>query len=396
MTSDPPGSVYRAEEDPLPPSLFDDDDHAPVEPPVQLTRRGRWVTTVVAFLVVALFVGGGAVLVAIGLDRVRGLFGGGPEDYAGPGRGSVVFEVGEGDVASTIGRNLQAEGVVKSAEAFVDAAAQEPESRGIQVGFYQLRKRMAADDALAVLINPENLVQSSVTVPEGLRVEDTLRTLAKGTDLPLRAFQRALEQPGAIGLPRYARGNPEGYLFPATYTFRPDAGAADVLRAMVDRWRQAAEEADLEASAARLGYTPGELMVVASLVEAEANRDADRGKVARVIYNRLETDETGGLLQIDATVNYALGRDLGLQLTEEQLNVDSPYNTRRYPGLPPGPIESPGDKAIEAAANPPNGPWLYYATVNLDTGETKFTGDYDEFLQFRQELDEYCAGSDRC
>jgi UPF0755 protein len=344
---------------------------------------------------VALFIGAGAVLVAAGLDRVRGLFGGGPADYAGPGRGSVIFEVEDGDVASTIGRNLEAKGVVKSVDAFVDAAAEDPRSRGIQVGFYELRKRMAADQALAVLIDKDNLVQSTVTIPEGLRVEDTVAALSKGTDIPVRAFERVLDRPQAIGLPAYARGNPEGYLFPATYAFPPDADATDMLSAMVTRWRQAADEADLEGSAARLGYTPGELMTIASLVEAEANRE-DRGKVARVIYNRLESDETGGLLQIDATVNYALGRDLGLQLTEDQLQVDSPYNTRRYPGLPPGPIESPGDEAIAAAANPPKGPWFYYVTVNLKTGETKFTDDYDEFLGFRRELEAYCDGSDRC
>ena len=397
MTTDPPpGSVHHADEPP-PPSLFDDDGLAPAPARTQLTPRGRRVTTLVAFLVVALVVGGGAVLLAAGLDRVQGVFGGaGPEDYAGPGGGSVVFEVQEGDVASTIGRNLKAEGVVKSVEAFTEAAREDPSSRGIQVGFYQLRKRMPAEDALAVLVDPDNLVQSSVTVPEGLRVEDTVAALAKGTGIPVRAFERVLEDPDAIGLPAYAKGNAEGYLFPATYAFAPNADAAGVLGTMVDRWRQAAEEADLEANAERLGYSPGELMIVASLVEAEANRDQDRGKVARVVYNRLESDATGGLLQIDATVNYALGRDLGLQLNEEQLQVDSPYNTRRYPGLPPGPIESPGDKAIEAAANPPQGPWLYYATVNLDTGETKFTGDYDEFLQFRRELEAYCDGSDRC
>ena len=394
MTSDPP-SLFRPDEE-RPPSLFDD-ELAPAEPRTQLTRRGRRVTTLVAFLFVALVVGGGAALVAAGLDRVRGVFdGAGPEDYAGPGKGQVVFEVEEGDGASTIGRNLKAQGVVRSVEAFTDAAAENPESRGIQVGFYELRKQMPAAEALAVLIDPDNLVQSTVTIPEGLRVEDTLAALAKGTGIPVRAFERVLRNPDAIGLPPYARGNAEGYLFPATYSLPPDADATTVLRTMVERWRQAAEEADLVANAKRLGYTPGELMIVASLVEAEANRDEDRGKVARVIYNRLETDETGGLLQIDATVNYALGRDLGLSLTEEQLQVDSPYNTRRYPGLPPGPIESPGDEAIEAAANPPQGPWLYYATVNLDTGETKFTGDYDEFLQFRRELEAYCDSSDRC
>jgi UPF0755 protein len=410
VTADlPPGSLHRAEES-RPPSLFDDDpadydddpdagpvpESLPPSPRTQLTRRGRRLTTLVAFLFVAAVVAGGAALVVVGLDRVRGAFGAPPPDYAGPGRGSVVFEVEKGDQASAIGRNLKAEGVVKSVEAFTDAADEDPDSRGIQVGFYELKKRMPAADALAVLVKPENLVQSTVTVPEGLRVEDTVAALAKGTGLPARAFRRVLAKPGAIGLPAYARGNAEGYLFPATYAFPPDATPTEVLKTMVDRWRQAAAQADLDANAERLGYTPAELMTVASLVEAEANRDEDRGKVARVVYNRLETDETGGLLQIDATVNYALGRDLGLQLNQEQLQVDSPYNTRRYPGLPPGPIESPGDKAIEAAANPPEGPWLYYATVDLDTGETKFTDDYDEFLQFRRELDAYCDGSDRC
>jgi UPF0755 protein len=118
--------------------------------------------------------------------------------------------------------------------------------------------------------------------------------------------------------------------------------------------------------------------------------------VARVIYNRLETDATGRLLQIDATVNYALGRDLGLGLTTEDLQVDSPYNTRRYPGLPPGPIESPGDAAIEAAANPTPGDWIYYVTVNLETGETKFAESYQDFLRYKRELDAWCGTSDRC
>ena len=220
--------------------------------------------------------------------------------------------------------------------------------------------------------------------------------LAEETDFGARQFRRALDQPQALGLPGYAKGNPEGYLFPATYAFGPNEKPVSMLAAMVDRWRQAAEEAELESAAAALDYTPAELMTIASLVESEANRDQDRGKVARVIYNRLETDVTNGLLQIDATVNYALGRDLGLALTEEDLNVDSPYNTRRYPGLPPGPIESPGDAAIAAAANPTEGPWVYYVTVNLETGETKFAEDYDDFLTYRNELRAWCETSDRC
>jgi UPF0755 protein len=159
---------------------------------------------------------------------------------------------------------------------------------------------------------------------------------------------------------------------------------------MVDRWRQAADDAGLEDAAAELGYTPAELMIVASLVESEAGRAEDRGKVARVIYNRLEGDETNGLLQIDATVNYAADQELGAVPTTEDLEIDSPYNTYLNPGLPPTPIEAPGDAAMEAAANPTEGDWYYYVTVNLRTGETKFAETYDEFLTYKDELREYC------
>jgi UPF0755 protein len=272
-----------------------------------------------------------------------------------------------------------------------------PESTGIQVGFYEMKQQMSAEAALEVLLDTGNMVQSAVTVPEGYTVEQIVDTLAKNTDFSKRQFDKVLRRPASIGLPAYAKGNPEGYLFPATYMLPPDADPKSILTMMVDRWRQAAGDADLEAAAERLGYTPGELMVVASLVEAESNRDADRGKVARVIYNRLETDATNGLLQIDAAVNYAHDRHLGVALTLDDLEIDSPYNTYKNPGLPPTPIEAPGDAAIEAAANPADGPWVYYVTVNLRTGETKFTESYDEFLEFKNEFKEYCrTQSDNC
>ena len=359
------------------------------------SRFGSRLSCLVVLLVVALLVGGAVLLVSFGKDRIGDLFQG-PEDFSGEGTGSVVFEVQDGDSASAIGRNLKAAGVVASVEAFTDAAADNPDATKIQVGFYELHEKMSAESALDVLVDPGNLVQSTVTIPEGLRVEDTVALLAKKLDIPVKDFEKALDRPESIGLPSYAEGNAEGYLFPATYAFPPNADASGVLSTMVERWQQAADEADLEDRAKELGYTPAELMIVASLVESEANRDEDRGKVARVIYNRLETDATNGMLQIDATVNYALGRDLGLGLTTEDLQVDSPYNTRRYPGLPPGPIESPGDKAIEAAANPTEGDWVYYVTVDLDTGETKFAEDYDDFLTYKRQLQEWCAGSDRC
>ena len=117
--------------------------------------------------------------------------------------------------------------MVKSVEAFTEAAAERTrEAQGIQVGFYELRKQMSAESALDVLVDPDNLVQSSVTIPEGLRVEDTIELLAKKTDIPLAAVRAGRSSdPEAIGLPAYAKGNAEGYLFPATYAFPPNADA---------------------------------------------------------------------------------------------------------------------------------------------------------------------------
>ena len=362
------------------------------EPRRGRARRGlrrRLPGCLAALVALVVVVGGFYVLVTKGVDALGGMFDE-PEDFAGPGQGQVLFEVEEGDTVAAMGRSLKDEGVVASVQAFTDAARSTPGSEGIQVGFYELQEEMPAQDALDVLVDPQNLLRTTVTVPEGLRVEQVLDLLGKQTDFARRAFQRVVDRSGQLGLPGYAGGDPEGYLFPATYEVRPDDTPRSILRRMVERWRQAADEAGLEQAAQRLGYTPAQLMTVASLVQAEGRGD-DMPKIARVVYNRLEGDETNGLLQIDATVNYAADNDLRAVPTTEDLEIDSPYNTYANPGLPPGPIEAPGDDAIEAAAKPADGDWFYYVTVNLATGETKFAETYDEFLGYKQELRDYCA-----
>ncbi len=352
-------------------------------------QRSRIPGCLAVLVALALVVGVFYFGVTRGVELLRDQFAD-PEDYAGPGKGKVTFQVEEGDSLSEMGRGLKSAGVVASVQAFIDATNGDPKASGIQVGYYQMKKEMAAEDALDLLIDPANILKNTVTVPEGLRVVDVVAVLAKGTDFNKAQFEKALAQPQRLGLPGYAGGDPEGYLFPSTYDLPPDATPRSILIAMVDRWRQAADEAGLEDRAAELGYTPHELMTVASLVESEAGRQEDRGKVAQVIYNRLTGDETNGLLQIDATVNFAADQSLGAVPTEEDLQIESPYNTYLNPGLPPGPIEAPGDAAIEAAANPTDGPWYYYVTVNLRTGETKFAETYDEFLTYKDELREYC------
>jgi UPF0755 protein len=362
----------------------------------QKSRR-RGPGCLIALVILAVLAAGVYYGVSTGIDKVKAQFGS-PEDYPGPGSGEVIYEVKSGDTATDIGRGLKDAGVVASVDAFIDVAQGNPASSNIQAGTYPMLKEMKASDALAVLIDPSNVVTTSVTVPEGLRVKDIVALLVEKTGFPQAEFEQALADPEALGLPAYAEGNAEGYLFPATYSFGPKEKPADMLHDMVVRWQQAAQDNDLEASAQALGYTPHEIMTIASLIEAEG-RGKYRVKISRVIYNRLEIDPNpaAGFLQIDATVNYALDRSLVAVPTSEDLEVDSPYNTYQNKGLPPGPIEAPGDDAIQAALNPAEGPWFFYVTVNLDTGETKFTDDYDTFLDYKQELQDYCeTQSDRC
>jgi UPF0755 protein len=360
-------------------------------------KRGRSIPGCLAALVaLALIAAGAYVAVTKGAEFIRDQFST-AADYPGPGRGKVTFEVRSGDTVGAIGRNLKDAGVVESVDAFMEAAGS---NTSIQVGFYQLRKQMRAADAFEILSNPANIVKNTVTIPEGLRVADIVATLAEKTDYPAKAFEKVLADPAMLGLPDYANGNPEGYLFPSTYDFGPKDKPVDMLSKMVARWQQAADDADLEEKAAQLGYTPGQIMTIASLIEAEG-RGEYRATIARVIYNRLEIDPNpaAGFLQIDASVNYALGRIGSTVITDEDMEsvADSPYNLYTHKGLPPTPIEAPGDDSIKAALNPEDGPWFFYVTVNLASGETKFTDSYDEFLQFKAEYAEYCeTQSDRC
>ena len=356
-------------------------------------QRPRWGFGCLAVLIaVAVLAAGAYAVFSIGIGALRDRLSP-PPDYAGPGSGSVMVEVHEGDAASDIADTLVAKDVVKSREAFTEAAIENPESRGIQVGFYQLKHQMPAAAALEVLIDPDNMLQDAITFPEGWTVDQIVAQLAKKTDFKAREFRKALAKPEKIGLPAYAGGNAEGYLFPATYQIKPNATPASILTTMVDRYKQAAEELGLERRADQLGVSPHDAMVVASLVQAEARFDKDFAKVSRVIYNRLDDSMP---LQFDSTVHYAVGKDGSVGTSDEDREVDSPYNTYQNPGLPPTPIMAPGEKAIRAALNPAEGDWLYFVTTNPDTGVTKFAETYDEHLENKAEFDAWCAQSDHC
>jgi len=316
-----------------------------------------------------------------------------PPDYEGNGEGTVLVEVESGQTSTQIAETLEDKDVVASVEAFMDEARSEERAALIQAGFYEMARKMSARSALDVLIDPENLVQNALTIPEGYTVEQTMRQIAEKTDITLDQLRAAARKPDALGVPDYADGELEGFLFPATYALPPKATAEDVLTMMVDRFDQAAQANDLKRRADQMGVTPLEALTVASIVEAEARRDEDVRRVARVIYNRLEVDMP---LQMDSTVHYAVGKAGDVTTTSRDRRSDSPYNTYRVTGLPPGPIDSPGERALSAALDPAEGDWLYFVTVNLRTGETKFASDDKGHARNVEEYREYCRSSDAC
>lgn len=311
------------------------------------------------------------------------------EDYTGEGAGEVVVEIKTGQSASDVARTLQEQGVVKSAEAFVDAAAAADMSASLQPGEYTLRKQMSAAAAVK-LLDPDKRLRETVTLKEGLRLSDTLTQLAKQTGKPLREFQRAARDGKALGLPSYARGRLEGYAFPATYEISPKMKPVDILTAMVDRFHQTAGKDGLEKEAKALGHTPHEIMTIASIVQAESGSVEDMGKVARVIYNRLDGNPPRKL-EMDSTVMYGLNK-YGVAATNADLESTSPYNTYTREGLPPGPIANPGDHAIQAALNPTKGDWIFFVTTDTKRGITKFTASETEFFKFKAEFEKNQAG----
>ncbi|MEU5210984.1 endolytic transglycosylase MltG [Streptomyces sp. NPDC020742] len=234
---------------------------------------------------------------------------------------------------------------------------------------------------VAVVVVPRLLrgigPEQQLTVPEGQRAGQVYAAADKALHLPSGSTEKAARS-ARLPLPAEAKGNPEGYLFPATYPVASDATPASLLSYMV-------KTANQRLAADRI--TSYRTVVIASIVQAEADRPADMGKVARVITNRIARHMP---LQMDSTINYALGRST-LHTSHDDTKTNSPYNTYKYEGLPPTPIDNPGAEALKAAGAPPEGDWLYFVTVK--PGDTRFTADYQEHLRNVQEFNDRQKGT---
>ena len=268
--------------------------------------------------------------------------------------------------------------MVKSADAFTGVSS----GMTLYPGTYQLRKHMPASSVAAIL-SDQSKAKGFLDVNAGERVSNVIKKAAALSEIDESEFQKIIDAKGEGILPAEAGGNFEGWLEPGKYDVKGLGSAQKILKTIVDKRVSKLNEMHVPT-----GNERQRLLIIASIAEAEVNSSDYYGKVTRVILNRLDRDMTLGM---DSTTAYGLGIN-GTQLTNAQLNDSSnKYNTRVNKGLTPTPISNPGDSAIQAAMNPEQGDWLYFVTVNLSTGETKFTtGSVEEQnAQFEQYVKEY-------
>jgi UPF0755 protein len=283
----------------------------------------------------------------------------------------VDIPAGAGPAA--IGRRLREAGVVRDTVSFRAALWRSGKARRLQAGEYRFDRPMRAREVVDKLAKGDVYLRS-ITFAEGLTIRQMAQVYERAGFGPAADFINASRNPGPIRDIDAQAPDLEGYLFPSTYALPRRATADQLVQRMVTAFRDALTAETVDA-AARRGLTVRALVTLASLVEKETAKAGERPVVAAVYSNRLKI---GMGMQCDPTVIYALereGRYTG-NLTREDLRFDSPYNTYRYAGLPPGPIASPGKASLEAAAAPADVPYLYF--VSRNDGSHVFSTTLDE------------------
>ncbi|MFI6854617.1 endolytic transglycosylase MltG [Streptomyces sp. NPDC050416] len=343
-----------------------------------------------ACLVVVLVLGGGLAGVSyFGYQFVKDRFGDAP-DYAGDGNGQqVTVEIPQGADGYTIGRVLKSAGVVKSVDAFVSAQAGNPDGRTIQDGVYTLQKQMSADSAVELMLSPES--RDNLIIAEGKRNADIYRLIDKRLEVKDGTTAAVAKKDWKkLGLPDWALNHEnvkdplEGFLYPSSYGIAKGQKPEDVLKQMVTRATRTYEKLGVEKKARSLGLEdPWQLITVASLAQAEGTSHDDFRKMAEVVYNRMKpgNPQTNGMLEFDSTYNYIKNQSkIDLSLSELR-NYDNPYNTYFHKGLPPGPIDNPGEAALKGALNPTKDGWYYFISLDGKTSEfTKTNAEHQKLV----------------
>lgn len=364
-------------------------------------KRGRVVGALAAAVLLLVVVGGGY----LAYDRLLGTDL--PPDFTGPPGPAVVVQVNPGETAGEIGSEFVDKGVVASSAAFYEAAVQNSGMNSLQPGFYQVATNIPAVDAVAALVDPASRV-GALVISEGRQLHDirdvntgavrkgiyTLIAEASCHGDPAAencVTYEELDAAGAtpdlqaLGVPEWARDavanvpdrrrQLEGLIAAGSWDFDPTAEPVEILARLVSESAANYDATGITDAAARVGLTPYEMLISASLVEREA-LPQDFAKVARVILNRLEIDQ---MLQFDSTVNYELD-ETELATTDADRARVTPWNTYAMVGLPATPISSPSIGALQAMENPEPGEWIYFVTID-DKGTTLFANSYEEHLQ---------------
>lgn len=326
-------------------------------------------------------------------------------DYTGTGGAELVVQVEPGETLSAIGDTLFDRGVVASVRAFTLAAEDDPRTRAVQPGYYQVRARMSGAAAVARLLEPAARVGQleirggqqldDVSLPDGTTVPGLLTGLSRASCATIDGQSTCVDpeqlriamgqtDPAELGVPNWVadpmtRVEPgrrlEGLLVPGTYNVRPGSSAVELLTEVINTSVTRLLASGLPDSAAPTGYSPYEVLVIASIIEREGIT-ADFGKVSRVIYNRLAE---GMALQMDSTINYPLDRQQ-VRTTASDRARSGPYNTYLNKGLPVSPIGAPSVAAVKAAAHPEEGPWLYFVKCQRD-GTSCFSVTIEEHTE---------------
>jgi UPF0755 protein len=338
--------------------------------PAKPKRRHSWGVRVLSLL--ALVLAGGVIWFLVELLQ----------PFHGSGHGGVTVTIPAHSTSSQIGDLLEREGVINSSFFFDARATLAGDRSDMRAGTYQLKLDMPYSAVLSVLTTPPRAAKvSNLTIIEGdtrAKIAALLRSQRIRGNYLAATRRSPLINLMAFGAPR-SLPSLEGFLFPSTYQLRDPIRIGDLVTDQLKTFKQRFATVNLSYARSKQ-LSPFDVLTIAAMVQGEAQTLHDMPLIASVIYNRLHD---GMLLGIDATTRYATG-NFTTPLTNAQLHSRSPYNTRVHPGLPLGPINSPGMPAIEAAAHPARTNYLYFVAKPCGNGASAFASNYAQFQREAQ------------
>jgi UPF0755 protein len=285
-----------------------------------------------------------------------------------------------GDTFYSVLESLEKDGVISNTYLIKYYIKKNNIKTDIKPGKYIISKDVSLEELIEVLSKGSiNENEVSVTIQEGKNIEEIGEILEQNAVISKEEFIKSCknyELPDFIKKDDSRRYDLEGFLFPDTYIFNKNTSGDKIIETMIDRFKEIIYIIEQQNNI-KIDNVD-KIVTIASIIEKEVSVPEERGKVASVIYNRLEKDM---MIQCDPTVVYALGKAYKEKVFLKDLKVDSPYNTYKIKGLPIGPICSPGKKSIEAAVMPAKTDYIYFVASN--DGTHFFTDDYEEFLKVK-------------